>query len=141
MYNKTTWVDGVTPANADNMNKIEDGVKDLDTKVGTLITYQSVLANINTYTLDLSKGENFSIETTDTNAKTLAFSNIPTVINCILTVTIKLKYTNTASIIYPASVKWLNGSIPSFTAGKEYLLIFVSYDNGVTWLGYTVGAW
>lgn len=110
-------------------------------QLNDIVNYSTVSAISNTYTLDLNKTDNFAFETLDTTAKTLAFANIPSTANLILTVTAKLKYTNAAAISYPASVKWQNGTIPSFTAGKEYLLMFVSYDNGTTWLGYSVGAW
>lgn len=33
MYNKTTWINGITPLNASNMNKIEDGIKQIDNKI------------------------------------------------------------------------------------------------------------
>lgn len=35
-YTKTTWVNGETPINADNLNHIEGGIKDNETSVGNI---------------------------------------------------------------------------------------------------------
>lgn len=113
----------------------------LSGQLSEITTYQTVPAISNIYTLDLSKNMNFAIETTDANAKTLAFSNVPTTANLILSMGVKIKYTNASAITFPASVVWQNGTIPTFTTGKQYLMLFVSYDNGATWLGYSAGAW
>ena len=94
----------------------------------------------NTYTLDLelSPIKNFSIETTDANAKTIAFSNVP---SGMVQITVKLKYTNAAAITYPTGVVWKDGSIPVYTATKTYFVMLVTDDGGTTWLGSYVGAW
>lgn len=104
-------------------------------------TSKSVLTVNDTYTLDLSKSYNFTIETTDTNAKSINFSNVPTTSNLILSISVNLKYINAASIIHPTGTIWHGGTIPTFTVGKQYMLLYVSYDNGVTWLASNVGAW
>lgn len=36
-YTKTTWVNGETPINADNLNHIEGGIKDNDTAISDMI--------------------------------------------------------------------------------------------------------
>ena len=35
-YTKTTWVNGETPINADNLNHIETGIKNNDTSIGNI---------------------------------------------------------------------------------------------------------
>jgi hypothetical protein len=35
-YTKTTWVNGETPLNADNLNNIEGGIKDNETSIGNI---------------------------------------------------------------------------------------------------------
>ena len=35
-YTKTTWVNGETPINADNLNNIESGIKDNETLIGNI---------------------------------------------------------------------------------------------------------
>lgn len=106
----------------------------------SLYTQTSVNAVNNIYTLDFlnTSIKNFSIETTDTVAKSISFSNVPT---GFVQATVKLKYTNTSTITYPASVVWKDGNIPVYTATKTYLLMFVTYDGGTTWLSSYVGAW
>jgi metal-dependent amidase/aminoacylase/carboxypeptidase family protein len=39
MYEKTVWVNRVTPVNAENLNKIEEGVEQLDTLQTALTGY------------------------------------------------------------------------------------------------------
>jgi len=105
------------------------------------INYITVIASSNIYTLDLQNKavKNFAIETTDAVAKTIVFSNVDATAGVIHTVSVKLKYTNAATITYP-TVVWQNGSAPSFTAGKTYLLLFTKYGND-NWLASSVGAW
>lgn len=105
------------------------------------ISFTTVEAITNTYTLDLTSQLNFAIETGDTVAKTIVFSNVPSTAGLLLSMSVKVKYTNAAAISYPASVTWLNSLIPTYTAGKSTVLMFLSYDNGTTWLGSWVGAW
>ena len=45
-YTKTTWVNGETPINADNLNNIESGIKDNETLIGN-ITGKILWANNN----------------------------------------------------------------------------------------------
>jgi hypothetical protein len=123
------------------INNNNTDLAEVKEQLASIANYQTVTASNNTYTLDLSKNLNFDIETQDTNAKTLAFSNVPTTANLILSIGIKLKYTNASAITFPASVIWQNGTIPTFTVGKQYLLMVISYDGGATWLGYSAGAW
>jgi hypothetical protein len=106
-------------------------------------SYTSVSAVSNIYNLDLNNQTivNFTIETGDTVAKTITFSNIPSTANTIISLTVLLKYTNTATISYPASVVWQNAITPSYTVGKKYFLLFETYDNGTTWLGSYIGVW
>lgn len=110
-------------------------------QLNDIVNFLNVSAVSNTYTFDLAKQKNFAIETLDTTAKALAFANVPSTANTVLNVSVKLKYTNAAAIAFPASVIWQNGTIPTFTTGKQYLLLFTSYDNGVTWLASSIGAW
>ena len=35
-YTKTAWVNNTTPINATNLNHIEDGIEDVDTRVGDI---------------------------------------------------------------------------------------------------------
>lgn len=103
--------------------------------------FATVAAITNTYTLDLSANKNFYIETTDANAKAIVLSNVPSEINLIIQVSVKLKYTNAAAITHPEGVVWKDAATPVFTAGKRYIILYTSYDNGTTWLSSVAGAW
>jgi hypothetical protein len=113
----------------------------ISSQLGAIINYLPISAVLNVYTLDLRKNYNFSIETTDVNSKTLSFSNVPTTQNSAISLSVYLKFTNNAAITFPASVTWQNGIVPTFNAGKKYILMFTSFDNGVSWLGSYVGEW
>jgi hypothetical protein len=46
------------------------------------------------------------------------------------------------SLSFPVSVKWKDGTIPNVSvASKAYILTFVTYNQGTTWLGSLVGAY
>lgn len=101
---------------------------------------KSVTASSNIYTLDLSQNDNFSIETTDTNNKTIQFSNLNSIYTS-ATVCVNLKYTNSASITYPNGTVWKSNVSPTLTSGKTYILMFNTIDSGATWNGSWIGAW
>lgn len=73
-YVKTTWVDGETPINAQNMNNIEDGLVSLSEEIGSEKQYYEYVAQKYEY-IDryiISIGENASV---DLNSPTLAGSD------------------------------------------------------------------
>jgi hypothetical protein len=109
--------------------------------INTYQNYNPLVVESNVFILDLSSAFNFSLETLDTVAKSITIVNVPETEKIIISLSLKIKYTNASAITFPANVKWQNGAIPSFTAGKEYILILMSYDNGVTWLTNSTGAW
>lgn len=75
-----------------------------------------------------------------TGATTFTFSTTKT--DC-LSLTLFIEQGATAyGLTFPASVKWKDGEIPDLsTANKTYVLTFVTYDQGVSWLGSLVGAY
>ena len=101
----------------------------------------TITAVSNTYTLDLSLAKNFCIETTNTIAKSIAFLNVPKTANTIIQVSVLLTYTSVAAITHPTGTVWKDGTSPTFTAGMKYLILYTSYNNGITWLASAVGAW
>lgn len=121
---------------------IKEGLKNTIAALKTdFAQFSAVTAAANTYTLNLAIGKNFAIETTDAPAKTIAFSNVPLDTGLLLQVSVRLKYTNAAAITHPVGTVWKDASTPTFAAGKQYLLLYTSYDNGTTWLASAVGAW
>ena len=113
------------------------------TQLVDLTNYTTVAAVTNTYTLDLASKvqKNFAIETADAVAKTIAISNVPVTADTIINVSINLKYTNSATITYPTGTTWQDGAVPAPTVGKSHLLLFTSYNAGVTWLASDIGEW
>ena len=123
------------------MGKAEAALGKINTVKADFAQFATVAAASNIYTLNLSANKNFLIETTDANAKTIAFANVPVTTGLLLQVSVKLKYTNEAAITHPTGVVWKDAAIPTFTAGARYLILYTSYDNGTTWLASAVGAW
>lgn len=105
------------------------------------ITKQSTATETsNTFTLDLSQRKSFTVTIVDTNAKTIAFSNIPANMDFSMPVTIKLACTggNTIST-YPANTVWADGITPSYTLGKTSYLTFI--PDGTGWHATSMGEW
>ena len=101
----------------------------------TLIDLGSI--NNATATLNLNNGRIFKMAVTGSTA-TIAFSNIP--IGTVQTsVTLYISMSSAYTVAYPTSVKWNYGVIPTLSTTKVNQLIFVSYDNGVSWFADKVG--
>ena len=102
-----------------------------------MTNYSTVAAVENIYTIDFANSpvKNVKIETEDTNAKTVAISNVPTDAELF----IELTYTNAAAITWFAGITWLSGSAPTFTEGKVYRIALFKYGTG--WHGNCVGGW
>ncbi|MDD4278494.1 MAG: hypothetical protein PHX74_02040 [Candidatus Sumerlaeales bacterium] len=115
------------------------------TDLGTMtLTYQLTTPVVTTvyptgFHCDLSTYYNFII-VTDAAADRYIYLDDPPSGLC-LNVTMLIDYVEAATLIFPASVVWQNGAAPTFTAGKKYIVLLVSYDDGVTWLGSVAGSW
>jgi hypothetical protein len=130
---------------------VNGDIYDPDAYVPTAVKNEQQLVNLtqftpvdavnDIFTFDLSRGLNFSIVVGDTNAKTIQFSNVPTNDNIILPITVLVTYTSAAPITHPIGIVWQNGITPVFTAGKKYVLMYSSWNNGTTWRGSISGAW
>jgi hypothetical protein len=102
-----------------------------------LLNYSTVAAVADVYTIDFANSpvKNVKIETEDTNAKTVAISNVPTDAELF----IELTYTNAAAITWFAGITWLSGAAPTFETGKVYRIALFKYGTG--WHGNCVGGW
>jgi hypothetical protein len=94
-----------------------------------------------TYTIYCDRSNNY-ILTLETNLNTLIFDNIPEAgllysLNLYLIQGSALGLTLT----WPTSIKWPSGQPPSLSIGNNIADIFrlVTYDNGATWYGITMG--
>ncbi|MFJ8064755.1 hypothetical protein ACIQYS_08995 [Psychrobacillus sp. NPDC096426] len=111
------------------------------TNLNKLINYANVVEKSNIYEIDASNVTNFVVETENNEDKTIILVSPVINPNALLSVTVTLRYINSASIIFPDNVIWQNDEEPTFEAGKIFMVMFQSFDNGITWLGVVVGNW
>jgi|LSQX01.2.fsa_nt_gb hypothetical protein len=112
-------------------------LEQLDSQMAEILNYSTVAAVSDVYTIDFANSpvKNVKIETEDTNAKTVAISNVPTDAELF----IELTYTNAAAITWFAGITWLSGAAPTFETGKVYRIALFKYGTG--WHGNCVGGW
>jgi hypothetical protein len=101
------------------------------------LTTVAAVSNVFTFDLNLDDYREYKMETKDAVAKTVMVKNAPTKAE----LCIKLKYTNAATITWPANITWQNGVAPFFTAGKTSIISLSTDDGGATWLGLFAGEW
>lgn len=107
----------------------------------TLTQKYSSLGNISgNIDLDISEFQNYS--GTLTGHITLSFSGLP-VTDTFLSVSLYCKQDSLGGkvITFPFSVKWDSGVVPNpiIDPNVDYLYNFISFDRGVSWLGFLVG--
>ncbi len=68
-----------------------------------------------------------------------AFSN-PAASGRVTSFTLELNnmIVNTSAVPFPASVDWVGGIAPNFSAGID-IITFITRDGGTTWLGFAAG--
>lgn len=86
--------------------------------------------------LDLTDAQSFSA--TITGATTFSFTGA---IAGDYSSGFVLKLTNAGAftVTLPVNVKWPGGSAPDFTAAGVDVLVFLTFDNGTTWLAFVSG--
>lgn len=107
----------------------------------TLTQKYTALGNITgAISLDVSEFQNYS--GTLTGNITLSFTGLP-VTDTFLSVSLYIKQDVIGGkvVTFPASVKWDSGVAPNpiINPNVDYLYNFISFDRGVTWLGFLVG--
>lgn len=130
---KLNLAGGVMTGNLDMNRKLlqKSEIKDYSE---TVITATGVTG---TKTLDLSQGNVFDM--TLSGATTFVFSN-PSASGKACSFTLIIRQPSTLmAVTFPASVKWNNDSVPSFTAGKTAILSFLTVNSGARWYGFPAG--
>lgn len=94
----------------------------------------------NVFTLDLSKSSNFEITNETIDTKEIDFKNVSAEVNNLLVVSVKLNNLATSNFIFPSGTLWQDNDAPSFQY-STYMLLFISYDGGSSWLASYVGGW
>ena len=109
----------------------------------SMLKFSSIMEANNIYIIDMMNGidKNVSIEMTNATQKTIQLINLPEANDNILTITIMLKTTDVPNIVYFPGIIWRNNAPPLHLVGKTYFEAFISYDGGVTWNGFSAGAW
>jgi hypothetical protein len=106
----------------------------------SILQQSGVTEAANVFTCDLALRKNFSIAISDTNSKTIAFSNIPADLEFSTPIAIKVVCTAAAVVgTYPTGTVWQDDQSPIFVANKTYYLYFMRITNG--WHASYVGAW
>lgn len=101
--------------------------------------------NTTPYTVNLANGNVYFLSFPASNGTTtLIFAGQVDLKACSFTLYIKQPgSTFSRSIVWPASVKWPNGTAPTLSAGgnKTDLFVFETVDNGTVWYGSKVATY
>lgn len=122
----TWWVDVIAELNA-----FVIWVQSIADSITSSSNYWSAANVVNAADINCSLGVYFT--KTVNGVITFTFSN-PPASGKAYSFTLCVTHTS-GSITWPASVKWVEGLLPSLTTGKKHQFIFTTNDGGVTWLG------
>jgi len=100
-------------------------------------TYQALTGT--SVSIDCSAASVFSLSTTGTT--TFSFTNVPSISNTALGLTLEVTAGGTHTLNWPASVKWAGGTAPDAPAsGETNIYGFYTRNAGTTWYGFLSGA-
>lgn len=97
----------------------------------TLLTALGNISGATALNLALSNG----FTATVTGGVTFSFSNVPSGATFINGVLLKLVNGGSATVTWPASVKWHSATAPTLTSSGTDVIALVSFDAGTTWYG------
>ena len=110
------------------------GGDDRITSLGPVTERAQALGTITgAVTIDLSAG--LSVSATIGGATTLAFSNAPS--GGAAVVVFRLTNGGSATVTWPVAIAWADSTAPALTAAGTDLVVLVTDDGGVSWLGNT----
>ena len=149
--NKTTYVNYYNGGSIDlgastNRNIVTSYVGNLSTtghiidgalKVKKVIEASNAIASSGAIALNLDAATYF-YNTSTTGVITFTFSNPSGTALTVSSFMLELFGGGTNAPVWPASVKWPNGTEPTWTTGID-LVSFVTRDGGTTWLGMLSG--
>lgn len=105
------------------------GVLNLQTSTGALVAKGTVSGAV---TLNLATANAFTA-TVGANT-TFSFVGAPATSGVVLGAVLRLTNGGAFTVTW-TNVKWAGGAAPALTGAGTDLLVFVSFDNGATWLG------
>ena len=123
-------VSGVADAALPKAGGTMTGAANLYTATMKKIALAGVSGTVN---LDLSLANTFTATITGTS--TIAFTNTSAVADTVSGIMLYLTNGGSATVTWPASVLWASNAEPVLTTSGKDLLTFVTFDNGVTWIG------
>lgn len=126
-----TEANKVVTADANGVVSFDDGMYEKS---------EAITSSSNAATLDLQTSTNFTLTLTE-NITTMTFSN-PAASGRVSAFTLKVTQDSTArTITWPASVDWTDATAPTLseTSGAVDVFVFVTYDGGTTYYGFTAG--
>jgi len=115
-------------------------ISTLDASLAAITQQVTVTEATNVFTCDLSLGNSFVCAITNTDAKTIAFTNIPAGITFATPIVVKIVCTAAAVVnTYPDGVVWQDGQAPVYVDAKTFYLYFMRIAAG--WHSGYAGAW
>jgi len=98
--------------------------------------YRSHATAIGQLAIDCSAG-NYFTKTINSGSQAFTFTSVPD--SVVYSMTVEVTHTSgSATITWPAEVKWPGDAAPSLTDGKTTLFMFVTDDGGARWRGSTL---
>jgi len=93
----------------------------------------------NIFTLDIANKyiANFKITSSDANAKSISLSNVPATANKVVVISVLAVMTTVCALTHPAGVIFVE-TLPTMTAGQQYLFTYESVDGGTSYAGYWI---
>jgi len=110
----------------------------LGKKISELSDITTVAAVENVYALDLNNRvySEFSIASSDANAKSITLSNIPSTAGKHVQVLVMFLATTACAITHPTGATFAAGA-PTFTTGFGYWILYETLDGGTTWAAFS----
>lgn len=147
-YTKTNWVNGTTPLNDKNMNKIENELENLDTNMNKkansadVYTKTEIDTKLNKKQEKLIAGTNITISNNTISAKAATYSNATSSADGLMSKGDKSKLDNILNLVYPIGSIYMsvNSTSPAILFGgtweqiKDRFLLACgeTYKNGET---------
>lgn len=133
-----------------SVNSINTSITSINTAIAELNNLQKIEVindTNNDFAIDMQNkiNKNIIITFADTIEKTISLSNINSIVENIIALSIIINVTavplNVVYTLNEGIITWQNETPPTFVEGKIYRVSFMSYDNGATWLASLDGEW
>jgi len=134
----TSSVVDATSVDATTIGATTVSVTDLTFSTRFHENYNNIGDSSGTTNIDLTTANNFRINRT--NNITITISNAPTGPRSIGFTLVLEDSLPGATVNWPATIEWANGTAPTLTNGGKDILVFYTYDGGSTYYGFLSAA-